>query len=646
MAVIDDFEDEEERKRRSAAGTPEFTYETIQADPWSAVYFGIPRTADAALLRHAYDATMQCCGSSIGPGGAAEVTELNFERAVRRLDEVGYRLRPVPLDDEAARQAPEQEPSAEIAPQWRQADNNWEMVVGERTVAALIPISDAQFPQYNWLSFIVSDDYPEHGWHAVDFGTLADGQHVLEQWWHHARKGEAYRPEVHDKEPIAVEEGQQNDREPMTIEAIERNSWNAVALDLPPDASRELLTLVATTADRFRETLLANGHEAATQESHGDWSDYEAADARCDEAWLELQRRDMREAAAAPEFSRQTIAADWWTTVYLPIPEGADPALLAHARQVTGWVREGLEFAGPDAGGVYEPSVIGSEYSRAENIEHANTRIAELDERLELTRAQEVAAEKDHIQEELLEHEPLESALRKRDDFALGAIFDALDTARPPPASGKEPMTAEAIARDPWNAVDLDIPPDASRDLLSLVAKTADTVRENLLAGGHEAELHGSVVDWSNFQQAAARYNEAWDKLDALESGRAAAQPQSRDAGDELSQPLGAAELAERVRRIMENPFLADAERDDRVLQAVEERREELSQAEAARQDDAPQVGYSQEPELQSSADRDAAEIDYLFGRQEMTEARAAAYDRFTGQELSPRDGQSTTPNS
>jgi len=76
----------------------------------------------------------------------------------------------------------------------------------------------------------------------------------------------------------------------------------------------------------------------------------------------------------------------------------------------------------------------------------------------------------------------------------------------------------------------------------------------------------------------------------------------------------------------------------------LEERREELGLDEPAKQDDAPEVEYSQEPEVQSTADRDAAEIDYLFGREEMTEARAAAYDRFTGQELSPRTSQSAGP--
>jgi hypothetical protein len=105
-------------------------------------------------------------------------------------------------------------------------------------------------------------------------------------------------------------------------------------------------------------------------------------------------------------------------------------------------------------------------------------------------------------------------------------------------------------------------------------------------------------------------------------------------ASEIVARPLSAAERNERVRRIIENPYLEGAERVDGVLQALAEQREELGLAEPARQDDAPQVEYSQEPELQSSADRDAAEIDYLFGREEMTEARAAAYDRSPARSL------------
>jgi hypothetical protein len=79
-------------------------------------------------------------------------------------------------------------------PQWRLIETDWHMIVGNRTVAVLIPNSDDNFPEYKWLSFIVCDDCPEHGWSNVDFETLAGAQHALGQWWHHARQGEAYRP--------------------------------------------------------------------------------------------------------------------------------------------------------------------------------------------------------------------------------------------------------------------------------------------------------------------------------------------------------------------------------------------------------------------------------------------------------------------
>jgi Ti-type conjugative transfer relaxase TraA len=100
--------------------------------------------------------------------------------------------------------------------------------------------------------------------------------------------------------------------------------------------------------------------------------------------------------------------------------------------------------------------------------------------------------------------------------------------------------------------------------------------------------------------------------------------------------PLSAAELAERVRRILENPVLEKAERDHRVLHALEERREQLGKTEPVKQDnERPAVESTQEPEkTQSSAERDRKEADYIAGKQEMTDAKAENYDRFTGEKL------------
>jgi hypothetical protein len=83
-------------------------------------------------------------------------------------------------------------------PRWRRDGDEWQMVVGNRVVAALIPQSGEPFPQYQWGSVLLDDGtglHIEHtDWHAVDFESLEDGKRVLEQWWAHACRGEAYRP--------------------------------------------------------------------------------------------------------------------------------------------------------------------------------------------------------------------------------------------------------------------------------------------------------------------------------------------------------------------------------------------------------------------------------------------------------------------
>jgi hypothetical protein len=79
-------------------------------------------------------------------------------------------------------------------PEWRLVETDWHIIVGNRTVAVLMPNSDEHFPHYKWLSLIICDDCPDYGWHAVDFETLAVAQGDIEQWWHHACRGEAYQP--------------------------------------------------------------------------------------------------------------------------------------------------------------------------------------------------------------------------------------------------------------------------------------------------------------------------------------------------------------------------------------------------------------------------------------------------------------------
>jgi len=80
------------------------------------------------------------------------------------------------------------------APQWNLVGTEWHLIVGNRTVARLIPNSDHNFPQYHWLSLIGDHEYPDHGWHVVDFETLEIAKSDIEQWWAHMCRGEVYRP--------------------------------------------------------------------------------------------------------------------------------------------------------------------------------------------------------------------------------------------------------------------------------------------------------------------------------------------------------------------------------------------------------------------------------------------------------------------
>jgi hypothetical protein len=91
-------------------------------------------------------------------------------------------------------------------PKWRLVDDDWHMLVGNRSVAHLQPIPldlRGPCPWANWLSVIHPGDYEAHGWHAVDFATLADGQRDLEQWWGHTLRGETYRPDTGEAQNIS-----------------------------------------------------------------------------------------------------------------------------------------------------------------------------------------------------------------------------------------------------------------------------------------------------------------------------------------------------------------------------------------------------------------------------------------------------------
>jgi hypothetical protein len=112
----------------------------------------------------------------------------DLEKATGNRPEIVFEGR----QPEAAGQAPR---PALYDPEWRLVGADWHMMVGNRTVAALTPVSSEICPEYSWLSaFVGGEDFPDHGWDNVDFETLDGARHDLEQWWRHMLRGEQYRP--------------------------------------------------------------------------------------------------------------------------------------------------------------------------------------------------------------------------------------------------------------------------------------------------------------------------------------------------------------------------------------------------------------------------------------------------------------------
>jgi hypothetical protein len=90
---------------------------------------------------------------------------------------------------------------------------------------------------------------------------------------------------------------------------------------------------------------------------------------------------------------------------------------------------------------------------------------------------------------------------------------------------GREPrfLTVEAIAADPWNAVELPLPPEASRELLNAAKSAAEYSAEGahclMLAervGGYVPKAFHEVFDEAGeIMSGALEYNEAnWIKAE------------------------------------------------------------------------------------------------------------------------------------
>jgi hypothetical protein len=283
--------------------------------------------------------------------------------------------------------------------------------------------------------------------------------------------------------------------EPLTAEAIARDPWNAVALELPADADPRLLFVVARTAQDIDSSLTDRAFgEVATEELALEYLD-QAAQAQQRQKAVEILIRGL---SPDTPLSKDAIDYDPWAAVYQPVPPDAGAALL---RQAYGMAVQCAEaVAGPPgpAQHAFEPTILyGAEQSREQNFERAMRRVDELDGRLH-------AAER---QQELL-----------REAWQAPAF------------------SRETIEVDPWTAVYLPIPglnQGAHYDLISEAQKWAMDLKQYAAEDGSLSQPLIKLLQNSLELSAAAetrivvlgKWQEIFDELAPLEQNLANMNP-------------------------------------------------------------------------------------------------------------------------
>ena len=212
-----------------------------------------------------------------------------------------------------------------------------------------------------------------------------------------------------------------------------------------------------------------------------------------------------------------------------------------------------------------------------------------------------------------------------------------------PANQNRHEITREAIERDPWNAVALDLPADADHELLFLVAGTARDLQSNLAGRGNEALTPEQQQLWFDLaEQAKERQSAAETQIVALDAA-----PQAK------AEPLTLDDIAERVQRIIDDPTREAEEQDESVLLALNERRAAdltaAAQVAATAADDEQRIAATaagDEPEATAtSADEAVEAVEEAASSQELTDDGQVQYSRSTGG-LIGAAGRSTTGRS
>ena len=189
----------------------------------------------------------------------------------------------------------------------------------------------------------------------------------------------AEQDQARSAQPEAAAAQRAPEPEPLTAEAIKRDAWNAVTLDIPENASTELLGIIVETAQDLRRDAEDHATVATSIEETERWRELASkADERFDDALVRWDKARAGEAWQAPTFSHETIEADPWTAVYLPIPEDADRTLLTEAQN---WARDLVRYSEEGRDGALSKPLVSLPNDAPEPHAAATARLAELGQR-------------------------------------------------------------------------------------------------------------------------------------------------------------------------------------------------------------------------------------------------------------------------
>jgi len=508
-----------DQELREAWQAEAFSRQTIEADPWTAVYLAIPQDADRWLLMKAIDAAAQCQDKVMqgsgpvlqqGNDGPAE----NMQRAAARYHELEQRLEmalgraPEPMVEaitpsnevEPEKSAGEikpgmnepdrNTPESDVRQAWQQPELTLDAIGHDRWTAVYLPIPEKSEPMLlaeacrasaACIAWITTD--PEHGAKIPqgNDGPAENLQRATERIDELTRRleitGQAHRPDVLDQL--------------RTADGYLRHAHDHVAGPDGPrlDANdgvrveRDILQARVAVADLLTRPL---DRSPIQEPSHEIESDAEKARTALRNPEPATPAAEQKRIDGPGAFTLEDVKDKSWAVVDKAIPQLADVELLTQAREVAAfWVEETERAMTNPLGAAFEDESIA-------RFEAATARLAEIDAHLRKDRRRDEAAE------QMLDD--------WRTEFERGPFPE---------------VSPGWIAEDPWRAVTAPLPRDASADFLTLVANTAGELKGEAERRSAFAANELDATDWRQIaDEAARRQDEALERAEAVRTAQ------------------------------------------------------------------------------------------------------------------------------